>query len=204
MYLNGAVRNASLARRVYPGWTVRIYCEDKTCPKTISRLSDLGCEIIPMGVSIGHAGMLWRFLAAWEPNMRYCIFRDSDSRLNNKEAAAVKAWIDSGLDAHCMHDHPHHARLPMFGGMWGIKGGILQGHCPLIRHFKRDLPRVGDMRLLNKYVLPNVRNSLLRHASVKCLPEWGSTEPFPSFKGEKDWIGFVGQQYDGNGQAIWA
>ena len=31
----------------------------------------------------------------------------------------------SGKDVHCMHDHPHHGTHPIFGGMWGIKGGVL-------------------------------------------------------------------------------
>ena len=54
---------------------------------------------------------------------RYLI-RDVDSRISRREAAAVGAWVLSGLPFHAMRDHPSHALyaqagLMMQAGMWG-------------------------------------------------------------------------------------
>jgi len=199
MYLQGAVDNAKLMESIYPGWRMLVFCEDKIPDLIIKQLKELKCVVQTMGRSRGHSGMLWRFASAWNDKHTYTIFRDSDSRLNVREAAAVEAWIESGKSAHCMHDHPHHASLPLFGGMWGIRGGVLKGDCPFRSKFYSKLPRVGDMRILQKYVLPYVYKDLLRHTSVPV--KWGGTNrPFPD---HPDFDGFVGQQYTAEGNPIW-
>lgn len=201
MYIDGAVKNAKLMNKIYPGWKMVVYCEKGTDESVIKALRDLGVKIVVMRTSFIHSGMLWRFLPAWDPKIDYVIFRDSDSRINVREAAAVQAWIDSGKDAHCMHDHPHHACLPIFGGMWGIKGGVLKGPVPEVMQGKKRLKRVGDMMLLKKLILPLIINSTLRHSSVPIKDEWGPIEPFPD---HEEFEGFVGQQYDNQGSPIWA
>ena len=97
-----------------------------------------------------------------------------------------------------MHDHPHHASLPLFGGMWGVRGGILQGQCPFQRRMEKRVPRVGDMRLLQQHVLPVIEKTLLRHSSVD-VSRWSEYSPFPE---HEPFDGFVGQQYDENGVSV--
>ena len=53
------------------------------------------------------------------------IVRDSDSRLNARDAFAVNEWIRLGLPVHSVHDHPNHER-PLNGGLWGGRKGFLQ------------------------------------------------------------------------------
>lgn len=197
MYSQGALRNAELVGEVFPGWTVRIYyARNEINPEPfISH----GCEVVGHGRSRIHSGMFWRFLAAWDEEAERVIFRDSDSRLNVREAAAVKAWEDSGKDAHCMKDHPHHAIKPISGGMWGIKCGVLPAE--LLEECKklcrRPQRRVMDMRWLEARVHPLIEGSLLRHSSVET--KWPHV-PFPA---HPPYDGFVGQQYDAKGQPIW-
>jgi hypothetical protein len=196
MYLDGMVENAKLMKSIYPGWQLRVYAEDTT---EVQTLQSLGAEIVHMGQSHDQSGMLWRFLPAWEKDVERVIFRDADSRINHKEAAAVKAWIDSGLDAHCMHDHPHHYCLPIMGGMWGIKGGVLP--CMMIewaRYMAKMARRVSDMKLLRDTILPHIKDSLLRHSSYDC--EW----PYQPFPKHQKIEGFVGQQINNEGERIWA
>lgn len=197
MYLQGALANAFLREAFYPGWGLRFYCSDDV---DTTLLEKEGCEIRRMGVSRKHAGMLWRFLAAWDEGYERVIFRDADSRFNPREVAAVKAWEASGLKAHCMHDHPHHACLPIFGGMWGIKTGVLPIRLRhmIVKMATRDLRRVEDMKFLQREVLPYIQKSILRHSSVPV--KWLS-EPFPP---HDEWKGFVGQQYDDEGKPVWA
>jgi len=197
MYVQGAIENAKLMSSVYPGWKMVVYCEDRT---PTSKLKRLGVEIHRMGKSNLHSGMLWRFLPAWDEKVERVIFRDTDSRINPREAAAVEHWIQSGKKAHCMHDHVHHASLPIFGGMWGVMGKVLAQPCPLKMRFRRPIPRVGDMKLLARIVLPQIQNSLLRHSSVPIRKAWGDAQPFPK---HEPWEGFVGQQFDDNGKPVW-
>lgn len=193
MYLRGAVENARLMREIYPEWRLRVYCEDRT---PVEELMALGAEVKRMGRSQEHSGMLWRFLPAWEPGIRRVIVRDCDSRFNLRERAAVYAWIRSGMAAHCMHDHPHHAGLPLFGGMWGVRGGALpkgERECrALMRH---AIPRGGDMVYLQRIVLPQLRGRLLRHSSVPVPPAWNAV-PWPICG---PYAGFVGQQWGERG-----
>lgn len=198
MYNQGMIDNAKLAPEIYPGWTVRIYCGPKvTCKK---KLLELDCEVVEMHNSLMHEGMFWRFYAAWDTSAERVIFRDSDSRLNVREAEAVKAWEKSGMKAHAMHDHPHHCNLPFSGGMWGIKVGVLPESIEKITRTwgRQAQKRVKDMRFLNEYVYPLVKDSTLHHSS-QVLKKW-KFKPFPP---HDYYDGFVGQQYDDMGKPIW-
>ncbi len=44
------------------------------------------------GIEGGIAGMFWRFLVADDPQVDRFIVRDSDSRLNARDAYAVAEW----------------------------------------------------------------------------------------------------------------
>ena len=70
-------------------------------------------------------GMFWRFLAA-DHLSDIVLSRDTDSRLNKREKAAVDEWLNSDKDFHIMRDHPYHA-TEILGGMWGCRNGILHG-----------------------------------------------------------------------------
>lgn len=195
MYWDGAVKNASLVCKIYPGWTLRVYC---TQHPMVLRLRDLGCDVHIKSKTYLHSGMMWRFFPAWEKEYDCVIFRDADSRLNEKEATAVKAWLDSGKNAHAMHDHAHHACYPLFGGMWGVRSGVLSDQSFELckRVAKRPLQRVGDMQFLLAHVYPQIATSILHHSSVKL--KW-PYEPFPK---HGPLHGFVGQQYGDDGSPI--
>jgi hypothetical protein len=197
MYVKGLMKNIELAPEIFPGWTMKVYYDDEKL--NIKELTKRGCEVVLKTPSREHSGMFWRFLAAWDKEAERVIFRDADSRLNIKEAAAVKAWEESDLMAHTMHDHPHHACLPIFGGMWGIKCGVLPDkmYDEVVRKSRSRQKRVDDMYWLKSFVHPIIKNSLLRHSSVKI--EW----PFKPFPEHPKYDEFVGQQYDNDGKAIW-
>jgi hypothetical protein len=195
MYWKGAMKNAALLNKIYPGWKLRIYCSYQVDAKLFKPWP---CEVVVMGESKGHSGMFWRFLPAWEREFDYVIFRDADSRINVREAAAVQEWIASGKKAHTMCDHLHHRSLPLFGGMWGIKPGALPSDILdlLKRNCKYPQKRVDDMYFLAKRVYPLIENSILRHSSVPV--KWPSV-PFPK---HPPFDGFVGQQYNDAGCRI--
>lgn len=187
-YNVGAIENAKLARDVYPGWTCRFYV-DRHAAATV-RLADMGCEIIPMpDYRMAAEAMCWRFLPASDPTLERAIFRDTDSRLNVREAAAVDAWIAGGQPFHIMRDHDHHRPFPVFGGMWGCVGGALPDMAAWIAQWPRWHSRMDDMNLLTQHAWPIMDGKVMHHSSVQS--EWPSL-PFPE---HLPYEGFVGQAY---------
>jgi hypothetical protein len=124
LYVNGMIRNAELAKTVYPGWKVVVYADTDVPKVALHKLSKLGVDLRKPIASIPNQ-MFWRFCIADDPKVERFIVRDSDSRINRREAAAVTEWIDSDLNIHTLRDHPHHW-LPIGGGMWGAKTGIFK------------------------------------------------------------------------------
>jgi hypothetical protein len=121
MYTIGAIRNAELAKEIYPDWVCRFYVGDNVPSDIIEQLSSFdNTEIVVMvDEENDWQGMFWRFYAV-DVNVDYVIFRDTDSRLNVREKVAVLEWINSGKCLHIMRDHPYHTEAIM-GGMWGCK-----------------------------------------------------------------------------------
>lgn len=194
-YFLGAVENAKAILKHYPGWAMRVYCEDTS---DVAQLISMGVQIVYMGKSLQDSGILWRFLPAWEDGVDHVIFRDCDSIVNPREAAAVQAWIVSGKEAHVMHDHPHHICLPMMGGMWGVKGNFLPNVMPQwMRAFSGLTKGVQSAQLMQLSIYPHIKDNLLRHSSVPV--EW-PYEPFPP---HESWNGFIGQQHDDNWNPVW-
>ena len=64
--------------------------------------------------------LIWRFLPVLDVNVDLFLSRDLDSRINSREIAAVKEFLESDFDLHVMRDHPAHAAF-MMGGTWGAK-----------------------------------------------------------------------------------
>lgn len=186
-YHEGAVENAALAGRWYPGWRVRFYCGPEVPEGVIAKLGE-AAEVVRMGPAPGALAMSWRFLPAGDPWLDAVIFRDADSRLGAREAAAVGEWLESGRPFHCMHDHEHHRSWPVFGGMWGCRWGSLPAMAQWIAEWPRWGARLDDMRLLRDRAWPVMAGRTLRHSSVPV--EWDS-RPFPP---HEPWDGFVGEQ----------
>ena len=122
VYTRGAVENAKLIPLVYPGWTGRFYAGDDVPPTILEDLAAAGSEIVPFDRLRwpGRSAQLLRFRPAGEVGVDAVIVRDTDSRVNPREAAAVAAWLSSGKRFHFMHEAMHDARYgAVMGGMWG-------------------------------------------------------------------------------------
>lgn len=158
-YCVGAIRNAELAPIFFPGWKLRIYADKTTVPSHIlEKLAELGVElkIIKTTQRSGDAaGMFWRFFVADDPSVQRFIVRDSDSRLNPRDAMAVLDWMNSGSAVHSVRDHPNHDR-PLNGGMWGatsaskVSGKMKQ----LARGFLDKDSYGADLNFLDQEVYP--------------------------------------------------
>lgn len=141
-YNVGAIRNAELMPTIYPDWKMVLYYDSSVPQETITKLDSLGVITKDM-TEHNLYGMFWRFFAADLEDCEYAVFRDTDSRISEREYMAVKEWIESGKTIHVMRDHPAH-RIPygntslgILGGMWGIKGGALP-ITDMINRFRQD------------------------------------------------------------------
>lgn len=173
-YTAGMLENVRLAPRYYPGWTVRIYVGYGT--RSSYTLRKAGAEIYDMTPSAGLSGTFWRFLAASSPDVDAVVFRDADSRLNPREAAAVAEWLKSGHAAHVMRDHPHHYVYPILAGMWGIRGGVIQDMHDRIAAWSSQRDLADDQRFLRSVIWPLIEDNCLQHTSIQS--KWGGV-PFP-------------------------
>ena len=172
-YVEGALDNVRLVPTVFPGWVARIY-HDKSVPRhSLERLQSEGAELVMVDTDAGDkgmrgniAGMFWRFLVAEDASVQRYIVRDSDSRLNPREAAAVQEWVDSGFSVHTIRDHPNHDRQ-LNGGLWG---GV-RGAVPNIRQLILETSLNGygaDLSFLGDKVWPLVQYDQLGHDAYTC------------------------------------
>lgn len=127
MYRSGVLANLELAKKWYPGWTIRVYVNETVPVSDQNLFSQLGGEVVVVNKTAGvlgtypGAGLFWRMLPYDDADCEALIVRDTDSRLGEREAWAVQDWLASGQVAMTMHDHPQHLGMPMLGGMWGIR-----------------------------------------------------------------------------------
>jgi len=200
-YTIGVVRNAELARLVYPGWRVRVYLDHTVPAPVVSELERLGAELVraneqSMGGGIG--GMFWRFLVAADTSVDRFIVRDCDSRLNARERLAVEEWISSGAMVHSLRDHPNHDR-PLNGGMWGGRKGAVADMPTLVRKWSNRDEYMGDLDFLNTQIWTRsqVKSSQMAHDAYSCH-KYPNSKPFPTRRPPD--FQHVGQVFFGDGK----
>lgn len=191
-YMIGALRNAELVKYILPGWNCRFY-HDSTVPKHILHsLTNLGAELIDVssgGMQGGIGGMFWRFLIAGDETVDRFIIRDVDSRLNPREAAAIKEWIESGVAFHSMRDHPNH-NYPFNGGMWGAVKGAIPDIVGKIKAWRNKDKYLEDMNFLQSVIWPIARDKIISHDSYHCK-NYPNSKPFPTQRLMKEHVGQV-------------
>jgi len=120
-YAVGMLRNAALAPSVYPGWQVVVHVSHQYVHQDVVE----ALRALPQVTLIVRRepesvkSLFWRIETAFLGKYERMIVRDSDSRLNAREAAAVAEWEVSGKVLHVMHDHVQH-NIPVMGGVWGL------------------------------------------------------------------------------------
>jgi len=163
-YTEGAIKNALGTAQWYHGWECRIYYAD--VPQVIiDELQKFDhVNLINMGDGKGNwMGMFWRFFAADSDDI--VISRDTDSRVSEREAAAVHEWLQSGESFHIMRDHPYHG-TPILGGMWGARDGILKGITYKVEAFHKEDRWQIDQDFLKTIIHPEVKNFAMTHDPI--------------------------------------
>ena len=191
-YTIGAVRNAELIPLIYPGWIGRFYCANTVPINIIEKLSNLNSEIVKINEPGNFTGSFWRFTAISDQDVDVMISRDTDSRLTNREALAVKFWLESGKLFHVMRDHPFHS-VKILAGMWGAKKPILENMKKLIDKYKKENYKQVDQEFLHKVIWPKVKRK------VYINDPFFDKKPFPE---KRNNLEFVGKVWDENENTI--
>jgi len=198
IYWKGALRNIELAKSHFPGWTCRFYISSDSRKELVEAIKGENVEVVMVDPVC--SGMFWRFWASIDPEVDIFLSRDCDSRISERETAAVREWLDSGKDFHIMRDHPYHT-VPILGGMWGSRNGIMKGVGleKMIEDWteqtKGKQAAYGiDQDFLAAKIYPIVANMSMEHSEFG-LSFGGQTRPFPSRRVDYE---FVGDVFDEN------
>jgi len=189
-YTIGAIKNAELAKSIYPDWTCRFYIGKSTPNEIIQKLKDLdNTEIFILKENGNWSGMFWRFYAAIDLTVDIMISRDTDSRLSLREKIAVDEWIKSDNGFHIMRDHPYH-RTEILGGMFGIKKGTISNLYNLLDEYdKKDFWQI-DQNFLREKIYPLIYNNCTVH------DPFFENKDFPTKRQNREFVGEVYNELD--------
>jgi len=192
-YLVGAQKNANLAESINPDWLCRYYIAESVPYHFVRDLEGRNnCEVVRRPGPGDWRSMFWRFEPASEKDVEVMISRDTDSRLNLREKAAVEAWLDSDKGFHIMRDHPWH-RFPVLGGMWGAKRGVLPDMKELIDGFSQEDKYGTDYKFFASLITARIEDDCLIH------DEFYGGQPFPT---KRNGYEFVGQVFDEKNETV--
>jgi len=188
IYNYGALENALLAPQIYPGWICRFYYNSSADPQIIQALSKLPqVELVnqdtPRRNLKHYLNTLWRFQPMFDPTVEIMISRDTDSRLNWREKAAVDQWLASSLDFHIMRDHPRHGARIM-AGMFGCRHQICH---PFKKNFEAN--QEIDQVFLKKIIYPKVVQHAHINASFKKFEK--KVRGFPTRRHPAQYVGKI-------------
>ena len=187
-YTIGAIKNANLAPIVYPNWICRFYVSNDV-PNDIVRELEKTSEVIKLN-SIGNWKLTVERFKAIDEDVECVLFRDTDSRLNNREKAAVDEWLKSNKTLHIMKDHPYHGGFPILAGMWGLKKkGFNLNMSKMLSIYSNTEQYHYDQIFLNDYIWKYYSDDYIIH------DEFFNKKPFPT---ARNGLQFVGQVFDEN------
>lgn len=185
-YTIGAIRNAELAKKIYPNFKCRFYIDNNVPDSIVEELKNLDSEIIYETNYHDWRSMFWRFQAAYDTNIDVVLFRDTDSRLNYREKYAVDEWLSSNKSFHIMRDHPYHG-YHILGGMWGYRYNEKYDMKKLFCQFKPQDHYGTDYIFFKEILFPIIGDDKVTH------DEFFEKYPFPTTRNNRE---FVGEVYD--------
>jgi len=164
-FLVGAIKNAELAQRFFPGFTCRYYY-GKSVPKWV--LSTLlvfpHVELIKVDDDENSISRTWRFMAMADEDIDVVLSRDVDARLSIREAEAHQEFMDSEFNFHIIRDHPTGHGYLISAGMFAMKTKKYRElmRNMLTQHEFRD-EYMADQNFMTFAIYPHVAADCLIH-----------------------------------------
>jgi hypothetical protein len=186
-YTIGAVKNANLAGKFYPGWVCRFYCASDVPVEIIKELKKTS-EVIECDEQPNWKFTTKRFLPMSEEGVERTIFRDTDSRFTDREVAAVNEWVKEDTALHIMKDHPYHGGFPILAGMFGVCGGYITNVDKLLELYSVKQEHYHyDQVFLQNYIWMLLQKDCTIH------DEFFMKRPFPT---KRNGLEFVGEPFN--------
>ena len=179
-FLVGAIKNAQLAQRFFPGFTVRFYVGNSVptwCRSTLALFPNV--ELIPVDEREDSIARLWRFRAIFDPEVDVVLSRDADARLGIREALAHQEFMDSQYDFHIIRDHPTGHGYLISAGMFACKTANMGFFKTLLDQTTLRDTYMQDQEFLSNAIYPNIMEKSLVHD-----PYYNYPAPYPSKKTE--------------------
>ncbi|XP_068201523.1 uncharacterized protein [Palaemon carinicauda] len=204
-YYYGLEQNLKAVRQHYPGWTMRVYHNEKLWSSSEQHewACNLACENshldfcdisnLPDLDDVNTTwGSLWRFIVVGDPTVDRYIVRDCDSPILQREVDAVNEWISSGKCYHVMRDNPHH-NVEMMAGMWGGCNYKYSNYYTKAANIRKNMLEYGkylnqDQPALWLYMWPEVQHDGIFHDAFTCMRYPGS-RPFPTKRNGDTYVG---------------
>lgn len=198
-YTIGAIKNSELREKFYPDWQMRVYHNDSVPNYVLEQLEANNVVLINTKVDRNVCNAMWRFAPASEEGVEYFISRDCDSRIFERDVAAVEEWIASGKDFHIIRDHPGGHAWEISAGMWGAKGGFIENIKEKMDQYIQTsswvTDRAVDQRFLQEIIYPQALTSLFLHDEYFNYEGIGT----PIKRDRKlDVFAFIGEPFDEN------
>ena len=193
-YFVGIKENLEKMTELYgEDWVMRLYYDlEPSDQQLMGQLCDLACansnidlcniRQLP-GTPVRDAteifAMNWRFFPTLDPQVDIYLCRDLDSRVSEREVAAVEEWLGSGRAVHSMRDHPAH-NTPLLGASWGARLDTEQQNVrhKWVRAWDKILAdklawaargaKGPDQTVLQRHVWPWARFVAMQHDSYTC------------------------------------
>ncbi len=178
-YTQGAIENVEQMGKFFPGWVCRFYHDETVPSHIIKKLQSLRAQTIMVSPELkALAGGNWRFSVANDPDVYYFCCRDTDCRPTEREAASVKAWIDSGKPFHIMRDDIWHCEV-MLAGLWGGTANMLPDMLKMGKAtYDNSVRRWDDQEFLRDYIWPLIhRDAMIHDNNYRLLG--GQPHPIP-------------------------
>ena len=170
LYLHGALVNAKQMLEHFPGWQMRVYHDSSVPQETLDSLGKFE-HVKLIEVTDGSYGMFWRFRALFEEGLDAVLIRDTDSRFSWRDVRCVTEWLESPLRLSVIRDHMEHYKVPILGGLFGLKGGPLPfGMLGVMHSYARHHHYNTDQIFLSDHVWPLLRSSCFNHGFME--HEW--------------------------------
>jgi len=163
-YSVGAIKNAIIAQQILDEEYDLIFFVGQSVPSWVISTLRLfpNVQIIQTDAPEDHTAKLWRFLAC-EIDYDFVAFRDADARLSLRELKAHEEFIESGLDAHIMKDHPIGHNYPINAGMFTVRSALFKDIRTLIESVEIKDYYTQDQDFLRNLIYPRIQFSCFVH-----------------------------------------
>lgn len=202
-YTSGAIENAKRHKTFFKDWEMRVYHNDSVDQQVINELNSLGCVTINTGEDTNYFATMWRFYPMCEEGVSHVISRDCDSRIFERDEAAVNDWLESGKKFHIIRDHPIGHGWVINAGMWGCRNDGDLDIVKLINDYKQNNNRP-DERAIDQCFLRDVIHEIARqdcHVSDEYFNYEGIGQKISRARHLDDFA-FIGEPFDKDNNQI--